>query len=238
MSARIAWRARSIVRTSSHWATANRNTTLAASSQSPSSSAPTTATTISVLMSRVRDRMAVTARRAGKMPPATAAARNRPPPRRAWPAAAARQAGDDRHAGRQHQPPAPLDVRPAGGRLLVLEPHPHAGLADGIDHRGRRQPGGVVLHVQPLADEVGRHGLEPVQRLQPPLEDDHLLVAVHPLDAEDRFRVQLARRAGGGRRWPAIADLSRSPTNRPARNVVSRRKVADCSTSAWTTIAG
>ena len=38
----------------------------------------------------------------------------------------------------------------------------------------------------------------PGERLQPPLENDHLLVAVHPLDAEDRFRVKLADGAGDG----------------------------------------
>ena len=58
-----------------------------------------------------------------------------------------------------------------------------------------RQLGGVVFDVQPLADDVGRHRLQAGERLQPALEDDHFLVAVHALDAEDRFRVQLARRA-------------------------------------------
>ena len=50
-AARIAARARSTLRDSSHWATAKRNTTIAASSHSPMSSAPATATTISALMS-------------------------------------------------------------------------------------------------------------------------------------------------------------------------------------------
>ena len=100
------------------------------------------------------------------------------------------------------------------------------GLADRVDHRRRRQLGGVVLDVQPLADEVGRHRLEPGQRLQPALEDDDLLVAVHPLDAEDGLGVELARGADDWSGEPAMSDLSGSrPTGRAA-NVVSRRKVA------------
>jgi hypothetical protein len=77
----------------------------------------------------------------------------------------------------------------------VLEPHPHARLADGIDHVRCRQPGGVVLDVQPLADHVSGDRFHARQRLQPSLEDHHFLVAVHPLNAEDGFRVQFARRA-------------------------------------------
>ena len=46
-------------------------------------------------------------------------------------------------------------------RLLVLEPHPHAGLADGVHHRRRGELGRVVLDVQPLADDIGRDRLEP-----------------------------------------------------------------------------
>ena len=55
---------------------------------------------------------------------------------------------------------------------------------------------GVVLDAEALADDVRVERLEPGQPLQPPLEDRHLLVAVHALDLEDRFGVQLADRAG------------------------------------------
>ena len=37
-----------------------------------------------------------------------------------------------------------------------------------------------------------RHRLEPGERLQPPLEDHDLLVAVHALDPEHGFGVELA----------------------------------------------
>ena len=37
----------------------------------------------------------------------------------------------------------------------------------------------------------------PEERLQPPLEDRDFLVAIHPLDLEDRLGVDLADRAGG-----------------------------------------
>ena len=56
----------------------------------------------------------------------------------------------------------------------------------------------VVLHVKPLPHEIRGDRLEAHERLQASLENDHLLVAVHPLDAEDRFRVQLADGAGDG----------------------------------------
>ena len=97
----------------------------------------------------------------------------RPPGRedgagRRWPRRAGRRPGPDAQSGWR---PAPAQNAGAGGRvsqnrhrtsapeargLLVLEPHPHARLTDGIDHRGRRQLGGVVLDVQPLPDDVGR----------------------------------------------------------------------------------
>ena len=62
------------------------------------------------------------------------------------------------------------------------------------------------LHVQALADEVGGDRLEAGKRLQPALEDDDLFVAVHALDAEHRFGVQLARRR---RRPSAVAAITR-----------------------------
>ena len=48
---------------------------------------------------------------------------------------------------------------------------------------------------------------EPGERLEPALEDDDLLVAVHALDAEYRFRVELAGGAGRVRR----AAITRGP---------------------------
>ena len=104
--------------------------------------------------------------------------------------------GDEQKAAaNQHELPARIERRAADHRLLGLEPHPHTGLAHGIDHRGCGELGGVVLHVQPLPDEIGRERLEAGKRLQPPLEDDHLFITVHPLDAEDRLRVKLTDRA-------------------------------------------
>ena len=152
--------------------------------------------TISTLMSTVRVRRAVTARRAGidasdqRAGDETQRSRQRPLERRRRPA---------RPRAPRRQPTVSQNrARTSGARrtrLLVLEPHAHAGLPDGIDHGGRRQLRGVILNVQALADDVGRHRLETRQRLEPPLENDDFLVAVHALDAEDRLRVQLARRA-------------------------------------------
>ena len=70
----------------------------------------------------------------------------------------------------------------------------------------------VVFHVEPLTDDVGRDGFETRERLETALEDDDLLVAVHPLDAEYRFGVQLA--GGAGRRQP-VRPLSARPAGRP-----------------------
>ena len=47
----------------------------------------------------------------------------------------------------------PVDASGAA-RLLMLEPYPHPGLADRIDHVGRGQLGRVILYVQSLPDDV------------------------------------------------------------------------------------
>ena len=52
---------------------------------------------------------------------------------------------------------------------------------------------------------------EPGQPLQPPLEDRHLLVAVHPLDPEDRLGVDLADL----RRWPSTRRAPRTTWRSP-----------------------
>ena len=62
ISARIAWRARSMLKVSSHCATANRNVTVAASDHWPMAIAPTTAMSIRTLMSRANIRAADQAR--------------------------------------------------------------------------------------------------------------------------------------------------------------------------------
>ena len=49
--------------------------------------------------------------------------------------------------------------------------------------------------MQALADEVGRKRLHAGQRTEPALQDDDLFVTIHALDAEHRFRVDLAVRA-------------------------------------------
>jgi hypothetical protein len=95
----------------------------------------------------------------------------------------------DERARQRHQPQPCAYAGIRGQRLVVLEPHPHAGLADGVDHLRCRQPRRVVLHVQALADDVRGDGFHARQWLQPALEDDHFLIAVHPLNTEDGFRV-------------------------------------------------
>ena len=73
-SARTAVRARSSVRASSDWATANMKTTAAASDHSPRAIAPAAATSISTLMSSDRARTASQALRAVSGTPAAMAA--------------------------------------------------------------------------------------------------------------------------------------------------------------------
>jgi hypothetical protein len=85
----------------------------------------------------------------------------------------------------------------------VLEPGAHAGLGDGLGDARRRDAGGVVLHAEALADDVGVEPLDAAEPLQPLLEDGDLLVAVHAFDAEHRFGVKLADFAGhaGSSTW-------------------------------------
>ena len=66
ISARMAWRARSSVRASSACATANRNTTVAASDHWPSAAAPAAAISIRTLMSSEPTRSALHALRDGR----------------------------------------------------------------------------------------------------------------------------------------------------------------------------
>ena len=108
----------------------------------------------------------------------------------------ARKSGGYRQSGCCHEQQPSTDVGANRHRLLVLEPHPHPRLPDGIHHCRRRQYGGVVFHVQALADNVSGNGFETRQRLETTLEDHDLLVTVHPLDAKYRFRVELTGGAG------------------------------------------
>ena len=88
----------------------------------------------------------------------------------------------------------------AEDRFFVLEPRTHTGVGDRIGDRRRRQPGGVVFHVEPLPHQVGRKTLQPRQVPEPALEHGDFLTTVHALDLEGRFGVQLADGAGGGHR--------------------------------------
>ncbi len=101
-------------------------------------------------------------------------------------ARAKRDAGDnDEHLAR----------RRGGGmadRLFVLEPRTHARFGDRFGNRRRRELRGVVTDTQTLADEIRNEILEPGQRLQPALENRHLLAAIHAFDLEDRLGVDFA----------------------------------------------
>ena len=92
----------------------------------------------------------------------------------------------------EHQHPAARNIGHIR-RFFVLEPHAHTGLSDSVDHDGRREPCDVVFDVKTLADEVGGQRFEADEGLQPSLEDDDLVTAVHALDAEHGLRVEFAR---------------------------------------------
>ena len=201
ISARIARRARSMLRDSSHCARANRNVTVAASDHSPMAMAPATAMSISVLMSRANSRAADQARRAQYQPPAAVDAASSAPVTAggtpahssAMPAAAAAPEAT-RNASR-----APPDGDGDARRGVVVEPRPHAGGVHGLGDGRRRELRGVVRDAEGAPDHVGAHRFEPLQRLEPALEDGHFLVAVHALDAEHGLRVDFADGAGWGR---------------------------------------
>ena len=80
------------------------------------------------------------------------------------------------------------------------------------------------------ADDVGAHRLEPRERLQPAVEDGHLFVAVHALDAEHRLRVDLADGAGRGR--GAHFGLGMGAWRAPAR-WRNPARAASAAPSAW-----
>ena len=210
ISARIAPRARSMARVSSTWASANRNTTDAPSAHSPSAIAPATATIIRTWMSR-RPAMSGRPRAARRLRPGE----NRPPRRRAAPtttgaAPESCSARPERGSASQKRRARSRHSEADGGPwLLVLEPRPHAGLRHGFGDAGGRQLRRVVLDPQSLADDVGVERLEPGERLQPVLEDRDLLVAVHALDLEDRFGVQLAD--GTDQPWPVTPPRASAP---------------------------
>ena len=132
--------------------------------------------------------------------------------------------------------------RPARG-FLVLEPRAHAGLRDGFGDARRRQLRGVVLDAQPLADDVGVERLEAGQPLQAALEDRDFFVAVHALDAEDRFGVQLqadSRRRRRSSRLPP-ADRRRCADRRLGcrcrRLLDVRDRLLQQSTMCWSSSA-
>jgi hypothetical protein len=97
----------------------------------------------------------------------------------------------------------------------VLEKGAHAGLRHGFRNPRRRQLGRVVLHPEPLPDDVGLQGLEAVEPFEALLEQPHLAGAAQPFDLEDRFGVQLTDGAGRHRAasWSSgVAALENSST--------------------------
>ncbi len=129
-------------------------------------------------------------------------------------------AGGRGRARRDEQRAAPAGARLVGrDRLLVLEPGAHPGVGDGVGDRGGRELRRVVLDVQPLGHHVRGEGLDARQRLEAALDERHLFAAVHALDLERRFGVQLADRAGGhgysrGRPRPLSCTCSSPCSNR------------------------
>ena len=49
-----------------------------------------------------------------------------------------------RGSGTQGQPEPDSNIGAGGTRALVLQPHPHPGLADRVDDSGRRELCGVI----------------------------------------------------------------------------------------------
>ena len=62
-------------------------------------------------------------------------------------------------------------VGPDHGGAVGLDVELRPGLADGIDHGRRREPGGVVLHVQPLANQIRRYRFDDGEMTQQQLAD-------------------------------------------------------------------
>ena len=194
-----------MLRDSSHCAIANSRTTVPASAHSPRNAAPITATIISALMSSSRSRTAAHARRAGKTPPATAAVAKSAMlqasgvTRSAWSSKPEPTAIAD--ASTSH--PRALDEARHDG-LFVLEPRPHAGFGHRLDNGVGRENRRVIGDAQPLSDDVRGDVLDARERRQPALQNGGFLAAAQPVDAEDRFGVNRAARAGrrrdGGRR--------------------------------------
>ena len=155
-------------------------------------------------------------------------------------AARKRQSAADRKSRcrRDHEPPSPREGGSTGGRLLVLEPHPHARLAGGVHDGRRRELGSVVLDMQPLSDEISRHRLESRERLQPALEDDDLFSTVHALDAKHGFRMKLANRARGCLAGRHRRSQRSRADHRPQSNVELWMGRCCRSIRGWATIVG
>ena len=157
-----------------------------------------------------------------------------PARRRRDPSGHGRQIGHGRHAGHarpfaaqaqaQRSPRRQRQPRPSGavgasvGRGLVLEPHAQARVSGRIHHRRGRESCGVIGDAQALRHDVGRQRLHARQRLQPALQDGHLVAAVQALHPEHRLGVVFAHRArrlgAGGHR--ASTRRSSSAWRRPS----------------------
>ena len=188
-------------RDSSTCASAKRNTTDAPSAHSPSAIAPATATIIRTWMSRrpaMRDVHARARRlRSGKNDCREHRAEPSAPARRPRAASAKPERGS--HRPRQDQPFAP--ERGGGGRGSSCSSQARMPVWATVSAIREVVSFAASYWIrEPLADHVGVERLEPGERLQPVLEDRDFLVAVHPLDLEDRFGVQLAN--GTGQPWP------------------------------------
>src|SRR6185369_141922 len=75
-----------------------------------------------------------------------------------------------------------------------------------------REPGGVVLHVQPLPHQIGGEIFETWKVLEASFYERDLFTAVHPFDSEGGLRVELADRAGCHFEPRAASPESRSET--------------------------